>query len=300
MPASRIPMKNAKASGFEGERSIVVPDPIIADLVRAEIADALYVACIGFYPHARYHYRERRTGAAEHILIYCVDGCGWYELEGSRHEVAKNQFFILPKGVEHRYAADGEDPWTIYWVHFGGTRAREIVAMLEARYEQPRDIVFHAERISLFDDLFEVLSMGYSRENLIYASMCLWHFLGSVAFPDQFSLIRNVGEETNIEKLIYFMKRNLTEQFSLARLAAAAGLSRTHLSVRFKKTTGYSPLQYFSQLKIQRACQYLDHTDMEVKEISAALGFSDPLYFSRVFAKLMKVSPKQYRARKKG
>ena len=84
------------------------------------------------------------------------------------------------------------------------------------------------------------------------------------------------------------------------RPTGAAGLSPSHLSVRFKKSTGYSPLQYFTQLKIQRACQYLDHTDMEIKEISAALGFSDPLYFSRVFNKLMKASPKRYRLRKKG
>lgn len=293
-------MRTLKASGFEGERSIVVPGPIIAGLSRSEVSDPLYVACIGYYPQAQYHFRERPTGAAENILIYCVGGRGWYELEGLRHEVDKDQFFVLPKGAAHRYGADRRDPWTIYWVHFAGDKAGELVALLEARSEQPGSMVFLAERIGLFDDIFEALSMGYSHENLMYASMCLWHFLGSVIFPDQFARLRNTGEETNIQKLIYFMKRHIAEQCSLARLAGAAGLSPSHLSVRFKKTTGYSPLQYFTQLKIQRACQYLDHTDMEIKEISAALGFSDPLYFSRVFNKLMKLSPKRYRLRKKG
>ncbi len=289
-----------KASGFSGERSIVLPGPVTTELSRTPLADALFLSCIGCYPRARYHFRERKNGAPENILIYCVEGGGWYELSGERHAVRKDQFIVLPEGVRHSYGADEGDPWTIYWVHFAGDRSREFAMVRDHAVEQPHTIAFLPERIRLFDDMFEVLSMGYGRENLLYVNTCLWHFLGSFIFPGQFALIRTTDEESAIDTLINVMKKNLSEDLDLNALTKVAGLSRSYLSARFRKATGYSPMQYYTHLRIQRACQLLDHTTMEVKEISGKLGFSDPLYFSRVFTKVMTMSPTMYRRRKKG
>lgn len=61
-----------------------------------------------------------------------------------------------------------------------------------------------------------------------------------------------------------------------------------------------SPINYFNQLKIQKACQLLDFTDKKAKEIAFELAFSDPYYFSKVFTKYMHMSPKEYRMKKKG
>ncbi|HVS95503.1 MAG TPA: helix-turn-helix transcriptional regulator, partial [Puia sp.] len=58
------------------------------------------------------------------------------------------------------------------------------------------------------------------------------------------------------------------------------------------------PIEYFNHLKIQKACQYLLHTELRIKEIACKLGFEDPFYFSRMFHKLMGMSPNQYRVRK--
>lgn len=68
----------------------------------------------------------------------------------------------------------------------------------------------------------------------------------------------------------------------------------------FKQVTGYSPIDYYMRLKIQRACQYLDLTDYSVKEISKNVGIEDPYYFSRMFSKIMGQSPSDYRKRQKG
>lgn len=293
-------MKILKAEGFAGERSIVLPNTVVNDVIQTEPTNSLYVARIGYYPTAKYHYREREHGAIEYILIYCVNGKGWYEIDGRKYKVVKDEFFVLPEGVRHRYGADIKDPWTIYWIHFAGQKAGEFYSLHDKTLHQPRRIAVHPDRISLFDDIFQILSMGYSNENLMYANTCIWHLLGGFFFPDQFALLKNVGGETSINKLIYFMKRNLGCKLDLEDLAEESCFSASHLSLIFKRSTGYSPVSYFTQLKIQRACQYLDHTSMEIKEISAALGYDDPLYFSRVFRKIMDQSPKQYRKRPKG
>jgi AraC-like DNA-binding protein len=86
----------------------------------------------------------------------------------------------------------------------------------------------------------------------------------------------------------------------LKEISGHLGLSASHFSNIFRNKTGYAPIEYFSRLKIQRACQYLDLTDLRVKEISSLLGYDDPYYFSRVFNKIMGDSPRNYKKKKKG
>jgi AraC-like DNA-binding protein len=55
-------------------------------------------------------------------------------------------------------------------------------------------------------------------------------------------------------------------------------------------------MEYYNQLKIQRACSFLQFsTDMKIKEIAFRLGYFDPFHFSRAFRREMGITPKEYR-----
>ena len=83
--------------GFKGERAIVLPAFLIEELKQDPLGSELYITDIGYYPHACFHYRKRNTEeATEFILIYCMEGEGWFELDKHRYAVTANQFFILP------------------------------------------------------------------------------------------------------------------------------------------------------------------------------------------------------------
>jgi AraC-like DNA-binding protein len=75
-------------------------------------------------------------------------------------------------------------------------------------------------------------------------------------------------------------------------------ISLSHYSALFKKKTGYPPLEYFNHIKIQKACQFLQFTNLQVKEIAYKLGINDPFYFSRLFTNVMGFSPLDYRKQK--
>ncbi len=73
-----------------------------------------------------------------------------------------------------------------------------------------------------------------------------------------------------------------------------------YYSKLFRERTSHSPIAYFIQLKICKACELLDHTDLGVREIAIELGYDDPYYFSRLFKKIQGVSPSKYRRDIKG
>ena len=93
-----------------------------------------------------------------------------------------------------------------------------------------------------------------------------------------------------------FIHAGMRRRIALADLAGVVGLHPTYFSDRFKRIVGVRPLEYLMRRRIERAQYLLLTSQASVKEISDAVGISDPAYFSRVFTRLCKVSPSAYRA----
>ena len=99
-----------------------------------------------------------------------------------------------------------------------------------------------------------------------------------------------------IEQSIAYMREHLNQPLPVAKLAALAHISPSHFFALFKRRTGSSPMDFFTHLRMQRACRLLDGTSASVKEVAAVLGYDDPFYFSRVFKAVNRIPPSRYRA----
>jgi len=84
---------------------------------------------------------------------------------------------------------------------------------------------------------------------------------------------------------------------TLPELASAAGLSLDHFGRVFKARTGTSPMAYVRRLRLREAALMLRQTGHRIEEIAAAVGYGDPLYFSRLFSREFGVGPRGYRKR---
>lgn len=291
-------MNEHLAEGFRGERAIITPYPVRGLLAAGPVTRQLYLTHIGYYPKAKYHYREREAGATEHILIYCERGRGWIELDGERSVLSRNMFFILPPGRPHAYGADRDEPWSIYWLHFHG----ENVGMFSPIIGRPRSLDSpeegrRADRLALFEEMYRNLEMGYGAENLEHISFCLMYFLSSMKYVSQYEERTPFDEGDVVRRTIGFMRDNVERCLSLERIAGAVGYSASHLSALFSARMSYSPMAYYNQLRIRRGCHYLQFTTLKIKEIAFRLGYYDPFHFSGAFRRGMGLTPKAYRAR---
>ena len=95
--------------------------------------------------------------------------------------------------------------------------------------------------------------------------------------------------------VIHYMHENVQRHLSLDHIAKHFHYSPSHFSMLFRKETGISPITYFIRLKIQKACQYIELTNMKLSDIASVLGFEDAAYFTRTFIKVMGMTPTQYR-----
>ncbi len=288
-----------KKEGFQGQKLIVIPKQVInSKCVRNEMISSLYITDIGYYPKARFHYMERPRGAEQHILIYCHDGKGEVFMRNKQYRMEADDFVIIPGGMPHSYTADERDPWSIYWIHFKGTVAGSIVFNIKKRSGLQGYIRFKERSIRLFDEMYAQLEKGYSNDNLICANMCLPHFFSTFLFNDKYDTSGKLSNKDAIDLAIDFLSRHTARVLSLEEIALEVNLSPSHFSYLFKKKTGFSPMEYFNHLKVQMACQYLLFTQLRIKEISQEVGIEDQYYFSRMFTKVMGMSPNEYRGKK--
>ena len=301
MKKEQLSVEIKKREGFEGQRHIILPQKIESAFLKKDpITRQIYITDIGHFPKAKNHFVTRNEGADQHILIYCVDGQGWIEVEGQHVVISPSTFFIIPLGAKHSYGADEQNPWSIYWVHFKGKLSAHIINLISEQTNklEPK-IIFNENRIRIFEEIYLTLENGYSDDNLRFITMAFYHFLSSILYEDKFGRVELKNSNQLVNQVINFMQHNLGGTFVLRDFANMANLSVSHFSMVFRSDTGYSPLDYFNHLKIQKACHQLLYTDLSIKQISDAVGVKDPYYFSRLFSKWMGTSPSAYRKMKK-
>lgn len=95
-----------------------------------------------------------------------------------------------------------------------------------------------------------------------------------------------------------FMENNLNRDINLDEIASNFYISLPHLSRLFKEATGTAPKLYLNSLRLSKAKDLLESTDMDIKSIAASVGFSDIHYFYRVFRKETAITPGEYRSGK--
>ncbi len=286
------PASTRKKEGFEGQRACILPQSLRNFSMKHSFCRHLHITDVGYYPHAAYHNRERKRGCRQYVLIYCVRGRGWYMLDHNKYEVAANQFFILPEHRYHQYAADITDPWSIYWVHFTGQEAGFYYDYLDRKKNGPIGTAPSSHRLLVLEDIMDHLELMHDEDNLVYSNSQLHAFLSG--FREAEVRKKHIDNQ-QIQQTIALMKNNLHRNFSLAELAASVHLSVPYFSALFKEKTKYSPLSLFISLKMQKACHLLMDSGYNIKAIASQLGYDDPYHFSRVFKKIMGISPKGFR-----
>lgn len=291
-----------KPDGFEEQKLLVLPEQQLQEAVSHPLIEPLYVTDIGYFPNARFHYRERPQGCEATIFLYCVAGEGWALLDNNhRICVPAQTLLVLPAHIPHSYGASAAHPWSIYWFHLQG---REVALLVQSLLLTDWTLHVPAKEaitlLTLFEQCYETLFYrGSCWRSHLFAAQAMKYLLG-ILIQLQPTGGRDGKKQEYVARATSYMTERLEASLTLDELAQAVHLSRPHLVHIFKEVTGATPMDSYVRLKIQRACQYLDLTDLSIKEVARSVGIHDPYYFSRLFRKVMGQAPSEYRKVEKG
>lgn len=284
-----------------GRQHIEIPKTIIKTKVQNNpLLGQLFICSLGYYPNAKGHFTYRKNGFPENILFYCVDGNGWCKIGDKKVDIHPNEFFLLPQNVEHSYGSSVENPWSVYWMHIGGDA---LPYLNQLHVMQKHSKAFHVKNdgdiVSVFTKIYKTLELGYSIDNLIFVNLTLHHFLTLFIYNSKYYPVSVNDKPDLVDSAILYMQAHINDNISLDELCKHYNYSSSRFCSLFKQKTGYAPIDYFIQMKMQKASQQLDFSDRSIKDIALTMGFDDPYYFSKRFRKVIGLSPQKYRARKK-
>lgn len=293
MSNSNEQFKNESGMGPK-KKVVAIPEKIMHhSFYNNPVSNHLYITEMGYLQGAADFRTLREHGCPEMVIVLCINGKGFMEVNLEEHLVLPGQFFILYPNERHRYEADSVDPWSFYWLKLGGMDLTNFCRQPALQScNKPVYVKDMVEVHKLVNSLLITLDNGCTEERLIYANLTLQRVLAILIY----GVDECVEENPNLStRAIKFMKDNIETRYCLAELADEFFKSPSQFSFLFKREMGISPMEYFTLLKMQHAGKLLHNTNLKISEVALNIGYEDPFHFSKLFKSAMNLSPDQYR-----
>lgn len=277
-------------------RHSVLPTVSLELAERHAILGDLYLRSAGCVPPGYATETERRRGMSEYILQYAAEGEGWARAGEQRWALKAGSGVIIPPRTPHAYGGAEKGAWLNYWIHFRGRRAEAFFRELGlSRGHWLLDLPPDRQVVDLFESILESYIDGHTLSHLLKAAALLNSLLTRFCLLASRQGSAQSDRSPGVSASIQYMHDRIASRLTLEDLAKAASLSRARYHELFRLQTGQTPMSYFNQLKIRKACDELLFSDQTVEGIALKLGFANGFYFSRVFKQIIGVSPSRYR-----
>jgi AraC-like DNA-binding protein len=202
----------------------------------------------------------------------------------------EGMYYIMPENIQLK--ARGFKKTLLIWFEFTGGLCDSIFPILGGSengiatgrysYGQIKSVLQMAYILQYHPVMFNLRAQSF-----------LWQFIAETSSSISYT-IQNFSPE--IKHVIHYI-HNISpdHKVSVTQLASESTLSVETFRKRFQSEVGESPIQYLLHHRITKAKELLSDKNLTIKQIAFESGFSDPLYFSRLFKKYEGVSPLTFR-----
>lgn len=236
-----------------------------------------------------------------HKIIVFVSGKVTYHIEGKAYQLKPQDILLVSQGAIHKPEIDPSIPYEryIFWIRDdlsspelntcfqkANDRSFNLIRLDSVLQEKLKDLlpeIEHSLRDTQFGD--SILSKALFAQFMIYINRI---FLKSSTAPDQ----KSYSSDSQVEQLLKYINRNLSENLSIDHLAERFFFSKYHMMRKFKKETGYTIHNYIISKRLLHA-RSLIAQGTPVMKAAMQSGFQNYTAFVRAYKKQFGTVPTQ-------
>ncbi len=237
--------------------------------------------------HFLFHYIISGTGT-----LYADDSSGTTQT----YQIKSGQGFMIFPNQITTYIAAKKLPWEYVWLEFDGLRVKEAV---EIAGLSPNTPIYHAHshvhrEIMMNEMLYIVEHSDLSPFHLIGH---LYLFFDAMTNSIASLKLKKGGRlrDFYVREALNYIEQNFHNDISVEDIADNCGLNRSYFGKIFKESTGRTPQEFLLNYRMTKAAELLKLTKLSVGDISNAVGYDNPLHFSRAFKNVFGISPREWR-----
>ncbi len=229
--------------------------------------------------------KSKKTRGNSYLVGFICSGGGILYSGGRESYLRRGTAFFIPRNREYRL--DFDEGSTYFYISFFGRRGDEIIERTRfCSGESAVDLSDTADEITEFA-IKAIKKVNYNNLDILGESVLLY-VLGQVVCTGGSSedLLSNIISLTN--------EKFSSHSFSLSSLADMLGYDAKYISSYFKKNRGMGFSEYLRDLRIRHSIFLMEQGLVYIRNVAILSGFSDAMYYSRVFKEVMGVSPSSY------
>ena len=242
----------------------------------------------------------RPNGRRDYQLLYVAKGSGHFYFDGRERVVGEGNMILFRPGEAQIYRYYAEDKPEVYWVHFTGRDVREI---LDFYGLSEGENVFYTGTSPDYQWLYRqmIQELQLTRPNYEeLLTLNLRHIFITINRYLQEGRRGGASVYNEVERATHYFNEHYREPLNIEEYAESRHMSTCWFIRSFKEIVKLTPMQYVLSLRMSNAQSLLENTEYNVTEVAEAVGYDNPLYFSRLFHKHVGVSPSEYRRSRRG
>lgn len=269
----------------------IFPNENFIDLGMLQCGREACTPCHSFGPVTRNHY----------LFHYVLSGTGTLMADDAKgitqtYSVRSGQgFLIFPEQIT-TYYADQHSPWEYSWIEFDGLRVKEALSLTDFSLNHP---IYHPHSKDLQEQMVKEMNyiISHPKESSFHLLGHLYLFFDYFIQSAKSTRLTQSSKMSDyyIQEAIHYMEQNFQNDISIEEIAAVCGINRSYLGKIFRNSIGRSPQEFLMNYRMVKATELLKLTTLSIADIGTAVGYGNPLHFSRAFKNIYGVSPREWR-----
>jgi len=232
--------------------------------------------------------------------LYVTNGEGIIEIGKNSFNLKKDRIYLISPQTPHSFQNTGKDVLSTIEIKFELNdktlmdKALQFPPYINLKNTPVKDIlaVIHQElahKYAFFNDITDIKFMEFFTYIMRFAS----RQKTKKAIPGSHNHFYESSDE--ITKVINYIYSNIENELTLEALSNVVCLEKTYFLKKFKHSTGYTPMQFIRNVRIEHAKELLRFSDMNITQVAMASGFLSIHHFSSLFTIITGTTPSQYR-----